>query len=228
MVIIYDGDKLAEVVLKVSQPELTILQSQARPRPEEAIVYIEKEMDVSIIKEFPPSWAVELEKFDEKYLADFPERIFTRDFKRPKLLGKIYVQGSFKGLNSLCNYLLRKTRLSFGISGDVHRLEKLEELSGGRIKKYINQPLNISLGPGQPEERHLYIWDGSLEELYRLRQTYEELPRYHYILQWGFLGKSFHNQRIIHGRYLGRISRWGFGFEWKRIIKILANQSMGS
>lgn len=223
MVIIYDGKNLSALVARLEVKEVAILQSGVSPKPERAIVYMEKEMDLSSLSRFPPGWAIELESFQESVLESYPDRVFTRDFRWPVPLGEIYIQGSFKGLYSLCRYLLNNTRISFGVSGDVHRIEKLRELSRGRIGSYDGQPLHLILGQGQEESRQLYIWDGSLEELYRLRERFEELPRFHYLLQWGYLGRSFHSQRIIHGRYLGRISRRGFSFEWKRLLKVLAN-----
>lgn len=222
MTIIYDGKNLASLCAKLSVEEVAILSSSASPRPPRAIYYMEKDQDPEKIKDFPPGWAVEMQSYKEAYPLDYPDRIFTKNFDMPSLLGKIHVCGSFEAVASLCRYLLKTTRISFGLSGEDHRLESLKEITGGRAHSFTNQPLHISLERGEIGQRHLYLWDGSMEELYRLRESFEELPRYHYLLQRGFFGKSFLDQAIIHGRYLGRISKRGSKREWAKILQMIS------
>ncbi|HZK10183.1 MAG TPA: hypothetical protein VFD08_03840 [Clostridia bacterium] len=224
MTIIYDGKNLAGLCGKLSLDELAILSSRAQPQAKEAIYYMEKDQDPQMIKDFPPGWAVEMEAFDESLPLDYKDRIFTRDFKKPPLLGKICLWGSFDGVESLCKYLASSSRISFGISGDSHRVQRLREISKNRADHFDGQPLHMVLGMGEISDTHLYLWDGSLDELYRLREYYEELPRYHYMVQRGYLGKSFQEQAVIHGRYLGRISKKGWKWEWKKIIEIISSE----
>ncbi|NLY72436.1 MAG: hypothetical protein GX079_01910 [Tissierellia bacterium] len=221
MVIIYDGNNLVKLVAELKQDGLAVLTSQAEPRPEEAIYYMEKGQSPDLIKDLPTSWKIEIEDFNVELLDRYRDRVFTKDFVTPRPLGSLYVQGSTRGIFSLCTFLLSATRISFGISGDSYRCTMLKEMGQGRIRDYEGQPLHLILGQAGDLERQLIIWDGSKEELYELRQNYEELPRHHYLVQRGFGARSFHSQRIIHGRYLGRISKKGFNFEWRKILSLL-------
>ncbi|NLY35613.1 MAG: hypothetical protein GX046_00105 [Tissierellia bacterium] len=222
MVIIYDGKNLAGLCSKLSGKEVAILSSGATPSPQSAIYYMEKEEDQDKIKDFPRGWAVEMENFKEGLVLDYPERIFTKNFEMPQLLGKIHVCGSFEGLASLCKYLVKNTRIALGLSGEDHRIKRLKEVTDNRADSFTGQPLHLHFGHGKISERHLYLWDGSLEELYLLRERFEELPRYHYLVQRGYFGKSFLEQGIIHGRFLGRISKKGLGNEWKKILVMIS------
>lgn len=221
MVIIYDGNNLVKLLAGLRKDGLAVLSSQAEPRPQEAIYFLERGQDPDIIKDLPLGWKVEVEDFKLELLDKYKDRIFTKDFETPRPLGCFHIQGSTKGILSLCNYLLSSTRIPFGISGDTYRCTRLKELGQGRIGYYEGQPLHLILDQGGDFDRQLIIWEGSPDELYELRQNYEELPRHHYLVQRGFLARSFHAQRIIHGRYLGRISKRGFNFEWRKILALL-------
>lgn len=222
MTIIYDGKNLVNLCSKLTGDEVAILSPLATPSPERAIYYLEKNQDLEKIKDLPQGWAVEIEDFKDRFILDYPERIFTKNFEMPVLLGKVNVCGSYEGVASLCRYLIKNTRISFGLSGDNHRIQRLKEGTKGRADKFSGQPLHLELGKGEIGDRHLYLWDGSLEELYQLRESFEELPRYHYLIQRGYFGKSFLEQGIIHGRYLGRISKKGLKREWKKILIMIS------
>lgn len=222
MTIIYDGKNMAHLCAKLPGDEAAILSSDAFPLPGEAIYYMEKDQDPQRIRDLPLGWAIEMERYDESFSQEYPERIFTRNFERPILLGKIHLCGSFEAISSLCRYLARHTRIHFGLTTDAHRLEMLRKITKNKGDVYTHQPLHLVLGRGDVGERHLYLWDGSMEELYQLREAFEELPRYHYLVQRGLLGKSFHEQNLLHGRFLGRISKRGSRREWTKILHMIS------
>lgn len=218
MIIIYEGKSLEKLCSKLRGKEVAFMTRSAHPQPEEAIYYLEKNQELDIIRSLPQGWAIEMEKFHQKLLLEYPERVFTKNFQLPELLGDFYVSGRIEAIQSLCRYLLHEYRYSIGLSGRGFRLELLKEKTKGRVDEYCGQPLHLHLGYGPREKPHLHLWDGSLEEAHRLKEEYDELPRNHAVLQWGLRGKNFYELDFIQGRYLGKICRRGFYYQWRKAL----------
>ena len=218
MIIIYEGKNLEKLCSKLRGKEGAIMTREAYPQPEEAIYYLEKHEDRDIIRSLPRGWAIEMEKFSPKILLEYPERVFTKNFFLPEFLGDLYVSGRIEAIQSLCRYLLHEYRYCIGLSGRGFRLELLKEKTKGRAGEYRGQPLHLHLGYGPREKVHLHLWDGRLEEAHRLKEEYDELPRNHAVLQWGLRGKNFYELDFIQGRYLGKVSKRGYSFQWRKAL----------
>ena len=218
MTIIYDGKNLGKLCSKLAGKEVAIYSRDARLLPEEGIYYLEKEQEDSLLKELPHGWVVEMEKFRRELLLEHPSRIFTKNFQLPPLRGELYLNGRIEAISSLCHFLIKHYRYCIGLSGEDFRLENLKVKTKGRADHYKDQPLHLHLGLGPKEMPHLHLWDGSLEEIYRLREHYEELPRFHAVIKWGMRGKSFYEQEEVQGRYLGSVSKRGYSFQWRKVI----------
>lgn len=143
--------------------------------------------------------------------SEYPRLRFTGKLREPPLLPDVlHLLGPMEAIVRFVSFLLKENDFVHSYEGESWKEEFLEEailrrsaLEGRLTKTRAN--LHLSFEKGDPEEIHLFFWDGKTESLFELAGQRKDLPAELFVLRSSWRATPLKEQSILLARDLGCI-----------------------
>lgn len=214
MKLIYDGNDLEGLVRKLPKGSSFLVMDMHRWKlaPEEDFLYvIDDPAHREKLEELKTGqWVCTMTKETRAISSsEYPRLRFTRKLQVPPTLPNIlHLLGPMEPIGKFVSYLLKENDFVHSYEGEKWKEEFLEEqivrksAFEGRLQKE-RANLHFSFEKGDPEQVHIYFWDGKTESLFELAGERQQLPSELFVIRTTLRASPLKEQSILLARDLG-------------------------
>lgn len=238
MKIIYDGDRLEVLVQKLpKESSFLIMDSDRwlRHRETDFLYVLDESASPEKFEDLKEGmWVCLLgRKAGKTSSADYPALRFTKKLTKPPLLPqRIHLLGPMQPIAKFVAFLLKENNFVLSYEGEKWKEEYLEEellkkeAFRGRLRKE-KANLHICFERGEPNDVHIFFWDGKTESLFALAEERSRLPAELFVLRAGLRSIPLKEQSVLRGRDLGRMHLPGaLRKTWREILRHVERSQM--
>ncbi len=233
MKIIYDGSNVEGLVRQLPKGSSFLLMDSrqwSQTREEDFLYVIDDLSHREKLEELKQGqWVCRLSKETKNiYASDYPKLRFTRKLALPPLLPDVlHLLGPMEPIAKFVTYLLKENDFVHSYEGEGWKEEFLEELImrkgslEGRLRKE-RANLHFSFEKGDPDNIHIFFWDGKTESLFELAGERQKLPSELFVVRTTLRASPLKEQSILHARDLGcMVLPGGMKKAWSEILSFV-------